>query len=135
MREAMDGRIRTRITVGWMLLWTLQMSLAVTGMPGVIHAHGVLIDSIPADGAVLEQAPQRLVLQFNARLEPSMTQVILVDTQDSAVPLELIPSSQSNYVVARIPPLPSGVYTVIYKILAADSHVTEGALQFTVRSH
>ena len=31
-------------------------------------------------------------------------------------------------------PLPPGVYVVRYRVLAADGHVTEGALRFTVKA-
>lgn len=45
----------------------------------LVLAHGVLLESSPTHGSVLRASPDRVVLHFNAILEPSITQVNLVD--------------------------------------------------------
>lgn len=111
-------------------------------MPGVLvlcllplhpgWCHGILIQSSPTHGSVVEASPDRVVLHFNAILEPSVTQVNLVDPDAVLTPLEVTTVSSMNTVVAEIPPLQAGVYNVRYKVLATDGHVTEGSIRFTI---
>ena len=92
----------------------------------------VLLESSPTHGSVLRASPDRVVLHFNAILEPSITQVNLVDLQEVLTPLGVTNASTMNSVVAKIPPLQPGVYNVQYKVLATDGHVTEGSIRFTI---
>ena len=111
-------------------------------MPGVlvlcliplhtVWSHGILLESSPTHGSVLRTSPNRIVLHFNAILEPSITQVNLVDLDADRTPLGVMKMSSKNTVVARIPPLQPGVYNVRYKVLATDGHVTEGSIRFTI---
>lgn len=95
-------------------------------------SHGILLESSPTHGSVLRASPDRVVLHFNAILEPSITQVNLVDLQEGRTPLGVTNVSPMNTVVAQIPPLQPGVYNVQYKVLATDGHVTEGSIRFTI---
>ncbi len=98
----------------------------------LVLAHGVLLESSPTHGSVLRASPDRVVLHFNAILEPSITQVNFVDLQEVLTPLGVTNASTMNSVVAKIPPLQPGVYNVQYKVLATDGHVTEGSIRFTI---
>lgn len=46
---------------------------------------------------------------FNAILEPSITQVNLIDLQDGLTPLGVTNVSSMNTVVVKIPPLQPGI--------------------------
>ena len=76
----------------------------------LVLAHGVLLESSPTHGSVLRASPDRVVLHFNAILEPSITQVNLVDLQEVLTPLGVTNVSTMNSVVAKTPPLQPGVY-------------------------
>ena len=95
-------------------------------------SHGILLESFPTHGSVLPASPDEVVLHFNAILEPSITQVNLIDLQEGLTPLGVTNVSSMNTVVAKIPPLQPGVYNVQYKVLATDGHVTEGSIRFTI---
>ncbi len=97
--------------------------------------HGVLIESSPPHGAVLEESPSVVSLRFNAALEPSITHVTLVDLKKHTQALKMTDASTVERIVATIPPLPPGVYLVNYMVLATDGHVTEGSIRFTILSH
>ena len=43
-------------------------------------------------------------------------------------------ASAADRLVVPLQPLTPGVYIVRYRVLAADGHVTEGALRFTVKA-
>ena len=72
------------------------------------------------------------MLQFNARLERSLTSVALRDTDSQATELPFQPSEQAGRIVALLPPLEPGVYTVAYRVFATDGHIAEGEIRFTV---
>ena len=97
-----------------------------------VLSHGVLLESSPTHGSVLRASPHEVVLHFNAILEPSITQVNLIDLQEGLTPLGVTNVSSMNTVVAKIPPLQPGVYNVRYKVLATDGHMTEGSIRFTI---
>ena len=97
--------------------------------------HGVLIESSPPHGAVLEESPSVVSLRFNAVLEPSITRVTLVDLKEHHQALKMTDASTVDCIVATVPPLPPGVYLVNYMVLATDGHVTEGSIRFTILSH
>ncbi len=98
----------------------------------MVLAHGVLLESSPTHGSVLQASPNQVVLHFNATLEPSITQVNLVDLQEVCTPLGVTHAPTVDTIVAKIPPLQPGVYNVQYKVLATDGHVTEGFIRFTI---
>ena len=102
------------------------------GPSQTVLSHGILLESFPTHGSVLQASPHRVVLHFNATLEPSITQVNLVDLQKVLTPLGVTNASTRDTIVAKIPPLQPGVYNVQYKVLATDGHVTEGFIRFTV---
>lgn len=104
----------------------------VLGLGAGAGAHAILVGSEPAHGAILDEPPRRVVFRFNAALERGVTRVYLVDVEERRTPLRTIDTS-TDRVVVDLPPLRAGVYTIVYKVLARDGHVTEGVLRFTVR--
>jgi methionine-rich copper-binding protein CopC len=101
---------------------------------GAALAHAVAVQSTPPDAAVLAASPPEVRLRFNATLEPAMTRVSLVDVNGHRTPLEVAPDTAPGEVTAILPVLGPGVYRVVYRVLARDGHVTEGALRFTIQS-
>jgi methionine-rich copper-binding protein CopC len=107
------------------------------GAPAAGWGHAVVLEAEPAHDAVLARAPARIVLRFNSRIEAGLTRVALTTGDGRAVAQ---PAGPAGPVVVEGPdrlavplaPLPPGTYVLRYRVLAADGHVTEGALRFTV---
>jgi methionine-rich copper-binding protein CopC len=95
-------------------------------------AHSLLVESVPAHGARLATAPPSALLRFNARIEPALTRVSLLEGPRRRTALEIGKESLVDRIVVPLPPLPPGVYGLAYKVLAVDGHVTRGVIQFTV---
>lgn len=95
-------------------------------------AHAVLTGSVPPRNAILTEPPREIRLQFNARLEGKVTQVTLYRGEMQIAPIEVVPIDKDNWLVVRMPSLDPGVYTLRYKVLAADGHLTEGMVRFTI---
>jgi copper transport protein len=93
-------------------------------------AHAYLIASTPSDGTELHRAPPTLTLRFTEPPDVAFSHVVLVSA--SGRPTELaLASPGAATLVARVPPnLPRGGYTVHWRILGVDGHVTRGVLRF-----
>ncbi len=116
-----------------LLALVLALCLSVVLLvPAPVGAHAVLVESAPENGAALRDSPRAIVLRFNATLERAVTFIDLVDLDQVKMALTASSDSSDNEVVARVPPLQPGVYSVVYKVLARDGHVTEGSIRFTI---
>ena len=103
------------------------------GTPTAARAHAIILESTPASGST-GPAPKRLVLRFNSRLEKTLCSVQLVGPgQRSIALLRLEPDVPPDTLAYPLPPaLPPGAYQARWKVMAADGHVTEGVVPFTV---
>lgn len=113
------------------ILIVITVVLAVTAAVEV-SAHSILIESTPKHGARLTEAPQSVSFRFNAKIEPALTKISIVDNRKHKTPLEISNESTIDRIIVRVPPLEPGVYTVVYKVLATDGHVTQGSIRFTI---
>ena len=113
--------------------WALSAALLVWD-PGAAAAHAIILESEPAAGAKLVEPPARIYLRFNSKLEKRLSQVTLTTADGRPVPVAVKAdgSERPDRIGAPLGTLRPGAYVVRYKVLAADGHITEGALRFTV---
>src|SRR6188768_2183649 len=104
----------------------------------IVHtaaAHATLVRSDPAAGALLEQSPPSLMLEFSEELDPAFSQAQLFDSQNQLVepgPGTVDPAAP-RVLRLILPDLPKGSYTALWRVRsAADGHVTQGSLPFGV---
>ena len=118
------------------------LRLAVAAILGIIwacslplpaaQAHAIILESAPAQGSS-GPAPRRLILRFNSRLERSLCSVQLLGPhQHSIALLRQEPDTPPDTLAYPLPLLAAGAYQARWKVMAADGHVTEGAVAFTV---
>lgn len=107
-----------------------QVAALVTGA----HAHAIVIDSEPADGAG-GPPPHRLLLHFNSRIERTLCSVTLVGPK-SGPPVLLLhqeTTAAPDTLTYSMPVLSPGAYQARWKVMSADGHLTEGTVNFSVR--
>ena len=95
-------------------------------------AHSKLNSTVPADGAVLAQAPAQIVLSFAKRLR--LTKVRLIHDSGPARDLHL--GGQKSFRTRFALPLAGkdrGLYRIEWRGLAADGHVMRGGFAFRVK--
>lgn len=102
--------------------------------PRAAGAHAIILESEPAAGVSLAEPPTRIYLRFNSKIEKRLSHVTLTTAAGRPVPLvvKTDSSEKPDRIVLPLGSLNSGAYVIRYKVLAADGHVTEGALRFTV---
>jgi copper transport protein len=96
-------------------------------------AHSVLIETMPANDAVVERSPEEVLLRFDEPVESALGSVRVFDGNGKQVDEEKIlrPSPESvGVAVAR--ELPRGTYTVAWRVISADSDPIRGAFVFHV---
>jgi methionine-rich copper-binding protein CopC len=97
-------------------------------------AHAIVLESSPTHEAALAEPPARIVLRFNSRIEAALSRVTIESGTGRPVALPAArDAGEANRLVVPLRPLAPGTYVVRYRVLAADGHVTEGALRFTVK--
>lgn len=122
--------------------WRLAMAMAAVLLgavpalwPAPAWAHAYLVTTAPANGAVLATSPDQVVLQFSEQVSIGLGEVRLLDAAGAEVATEspVQPPGDPTTIVVGIPGgLASGVHTVAWRALSADTHPVEGAFAFTV---
>ncbi len=99
----------------------------------VAIAHTNLIDSIPAPGEVLEHSPTEVRLTFNESISPESSFEIFGEgfKRVEGILLEVDPAAPIE-MIASIPPLQSGTYTLQWTAISADGHSATGSFSFSV---
>ncbi|MBP6994942.1 MAG: copper resistance protein CopC [Phycicoccus sp.] len=112
------------------LIVTALWALTASSIPA--SAHSELQSSDPSNGAELEAVPAQVTLTFGAAVIGEFSQVRV--TRDGAALDVAEPVSADNVVTISMPSgAESGLYTVAYQIVSADSHPIAGEISFTVR--
>jgi methionine-rich copper-binding protein CopC len=93
-----------------------------------------VIESDPVHDAVLSRPPERIMLRFNSKIEKRLTRVSLTAGNGAPVALPVATGGfeAPDRLVIPLQPLGPGIYVLRYRVLAADGHITEGALRFRV---
>jgi methionine-rich copper-binding protein CopC len=100
---------------------------------GVINAHAVVTDDSLKVEAVLPNTPTQVKLTFNSGIELGLSNIFLVRTGDIEERLNIHKGNKPGLVLVDLPALEAGEYALHYKIFAADGHLTEDVIHFTVK--
>lgn len=94
-------------------------------------AHAVLLETSPANGAILETAPREVMLRFNESVAP-IALTLVGRNGPVSVPPESVTVRDTALHAALPDRLPPGSYVVSYRVVSADSHPVSGAFLFAV---
>ena len=108
------------------------LSLFVFFGSGLSWAHSKQETTVPANNAVLTEAPAELVLKFDKPMR--ITKLALTDR--SGNDYEVQRTDQMKHVlklVAQLDSIPNGEYRVDWRGLSEDGHPMKGTFSFTVK--
>ena len=99
----------------------------------VALGHSGLQRAEPPVESTLRRPPTEVKLYFSERLVPAYSTVRVEDGQGMRVDRDdsRVDRSNPRLMQVTLPPLARGTYTVIWRVLSVDSHITEG--RFTLR--
>ena len=117
----------------WARGFVLALVACVLGV-GEVLGHSGLQRAEPPVESKLKQPPSEVKLYFTERLEPAYSTVRVKDERGAQVDREDSHVDASNPLLLRatLLPLEHGAYTVIWRVLSVDGHVTEGRFTFRV---
>jgi copper resistance protein C len=117
--------IKNIIITGFVLIIVLSSNF--------IAAHAVVTEhSLAIEQPKVNEA-KKVELTFNSKVELGLSRVFLVSKGDKHTLLPISKGQKQGNVVVAIPPLLAGEYALLYKIFAADGHLTEDVIYFAVK--
>ncbi len=95
---------------------------------GPAAAHAVLLETAPAEGARLTDAPRAAALRFNEPVTPAAVRLI-----GPAGSRELAARAENERVVVDLPAdLQAGGYYLVWRVASADTHPIAGTVSFSI---
>ena len=96
-------------------------------------AHAELIDTDPAEGSVVETAPDTVTLTFNEPVRLTSQEIAVYDAAGDEVGSTAGASGTEVTVdLTGAADLADGTYVVSWNVLSGDGHPISGALTFSV---
>ena len=109
----------------------LALVAALLVLAGIAHGHAVVLETVPADGAVLQRAPGEVVVRFNEPVGLLTVQVLNADGE-AVTPASAGRVDDRDLRIALPPRLPEGSYVASYRVVSIDSHPVGGSVVFSV---
>jgi methionine-rich copper-binding protein CopC len=100
------------------------------------QAHSFLDHARPSVGSTVQRPPNDLSLWFSTEIEPAFASLEVRDQAGRRVDQgdARVDDRDATRLRASLPPLPPGLYKVIWRVLSVDSHPTQGDFTFRVTS-
>ena len=128
-----QGLVLTKINEVKMKIFKIAAILTLALLSNLAIAHSGLKHSTPANGAMLNQSPENLMLEFS--MEVKLVKVQLTD--QSGVEIKLIKKPSKNFETncsIALPMLDTGSYKVKWIAMGKDAHKMEGDFTFMLRA-
>lgn len=108
--------------------------LAALAWPAGALAHAFLDRAVPAVGGKVHGPPAEVRLQFSQPLEPAFSTVRVLDAGGRQIDRKdkRLDPNDASVLRVSLPRLAPGVYRVVWRVLSADTHVSEGDYTFEV---
>lgn len=114
------------------VLSLLLLQLLPGGSIEQAHAHAYPAAVSPTDGATVSAAPREVRMQFTEDVELEFSQIVAKSPTGEIVSQGPVRRISSDSLAVDLKPLRPGAYTIEWRVLSVDTHITEGVLRFTV---
>jgi copper resistance protein C len=115
------------------LFTVVAAALLATSISTSAFAHSHLGGSNPADGDVVTEPLNEIVLEFDGQIEQGSF-IDVTTTEGQAVELQEIIIGEGTLTGTVAEPLPNDEYQVNWSIISTDGHPLEGEFSFTVNA-
>ena len=111
----------------WILFFIVVLGVVVSGH---VLAHAELLETVPANGEVLEQAPGQFVIRYT---EPvSVIRIQLMNRERELIALGEVSNIDSELRFNPVLPLQQGQYLLSVRVLSLDAHPVSGSVGFAI---
>lgn len=97
-----------------------------------VWAHAVLMESSPKMNATVKGPNVPIKLRFNVRVDGKRSRLQLTDPDGATTTLEAPKQTGPDILESRATGLKPGDYKLVWRALAADGHMSNGEVDFTV---
>ncbi|PWK15893.1 copper resistance CopC/CopD family protein [Tumebacillus permanentifrigoris] len=98
------------------------------------YAHANLTKTTPSNGSLLTTTPESVALEFSEPLEPDLIGLKLYDWTgaERAIDNPHLAPGKPNEMIAPLPQLDDGTYTVAWSVISEDGHPVNGSYSFSI---
>lgn len=99
------------------------------------QAHAFLDHADPKVGSTLPASPGQVKVWFTEEIEPAFSKMHVMDASGKVVSTAEahVDPTDATILILPLPKLPAGVYTVMWQVVAKDTHHTHGTFTFEVK--
>ena len=117
------------------LTLSLALILGVAAFQTLARAHAFPVRSDPRVGWTIPVSPPKVTIWFDGELEPAFSTITVYNSMKQQVDKgnSRVNGPDSAVLEVDLPPLVAGTYHVYWKVLAKDTHVTEGDFTFAIQ--
>jgi methionine-rich copper-binding protein CopC len=114
---------------GGLLAWTIAI-----GVTASAEGHAFPIRSDPRVGWTITAPPTKVTIWFDGELEPAFSTITVYNSSKQQVDKgnSRVTGNDGKVLEVDLPALAPGTYHVYWKVLAKDTHVTEGDFSFVI---
>lgn len=104
-------------------------------VPAIVSAHAFVDHAEPKVGSDVSPAPTEVKIWYTQAVEPAFSKIKVLDSAGQEVDKKDTgqDSNDKHLLMVSLPPLPPGVYKVVWKVVSVDTHHTQGDFKFTVK--
>ena len=108
--------------------------LVIPAVPALAHA--TLLQTTPGDGSVVATSPTEVTLRYDQPVTTASGAVKVLAPDGSRVDTGVVTLRDGNSTVVESldKDLPPGTYTVLWRVISADTHTVFGAQTFSVKT-
>ena len=112
----------------------LGLLLTVSLFPSSAWGHAFPDHSDPRVGSTVKTPPSKVQIWFDGGIEPLFSSLQVFDANRKQVDKgdSQVDPKDNTVLEVSLPPLPAGTYTVVWSVIALDTHHTEGQFKFTI---
>lgn len=113
---------------------TIVAAVILLATPTLAHAHAQLRRAEPPVGGTVRSPPAQVEITFNEAVEPRFSAIEITDASGVQMDKHDVHAvaGDAHRLAVSLGPLPVGVYKVVWRATAVDTHKTEGTFSFTV---
>jgi methionine-rich copper-binding protein CopC len=113
-------------------LFLLSLWFCLSGLPYLVSAHAVVTDYSLKVKPIHANQESKVELSFNSKVELGLSQLFLVSKGDKHQLLQAVNGDKQGQIIVTVPALAVGDYAIRLKVFAADGHLTEDLIHFSV---
>jgi methionine-rich copper-binding protein CopC len=97
------------------------------------YGHAILVSATPSADQVVKGPDVVVNLQFNSRIDPKRSRLLLHTPDGKELTLQISEESAPDHLNSKAQGVTSGSYILRWQVLANDGHISRGEVPFRVQ--